>query len=343
MRRKLSQKTKKILKHGTLWVLFVVLLVLLMMWSTPMAQTKVIGTTFSVEQSYYLGLNPHEVLESIFHDLGIRDIRLSVYWNRTERERGVLNFEEVDWQLALAERYGARVILAVGRKVPRWPECHDPGWYRALSEEERREEQLALVRAVIERYKSHPSIVMWEVENEPYLPYGDCPDYAVELLDEEIALVRALDSHPILVTDSGELSFWVMAARRGDIFGTTMYRTVYNRFFGQITYPIPPEFFRIKQTFTRWAVGKKPLIVIELQGEPWAARPYHTLPVEEQYETMSPQMFRETMEYSARAGFDTIYIWGVEWWFWLKVNGHNEIWDIVREKIQQVSAESIIQ
>lgn len=337
-RHKLSSNTKRRLKKIALWILAVVFLLLAMYFSTPRKTAHTIGTTFSVEQSYYLGVDPHETLEALLGDLGIRDIRLSVYWNRTERERDVLNFEELDWQLALAEKYGARVILAVGRKVPRWPECHDPGWFRALPESERREEQLEYVRASIERYKSHPAIVMWEIENEPYLPYGDCPDYDRSLLDEEIALTRSLDSRPIMVTDSGELSVWVMAAKRGDVFGTTMYRTVHNRFFGQITYPIPPGFFRIKQTFTRWVVGNKPLVVIELQGEPWADRPYHTLPVEEQYETMSPEMFKDTIQYAERAGFDTLYIWGGEWWFWLKVHDHPEIWDIVKEQIKQASA-----
>ena len=333
MRREISSNTKRMLKKIVWCIVFFVVLVLTMMWSTPIQTTKVIGTTFSVEQSYYLGLEPRDVLESLFRDLGIRDIRLSVYWNRTERERGVMNFEEVDWQLALAEKYGARVILAVGRKVPRWPECHDPGWFRALPESERKAEQLEYVRAAIERYASHPSITMWEVENEPYLPYGDCPNYDLTLLDEEIAIVKSLDTRSIMVTDSGELSIWVRAARRGDIFGTTMYRTVHNKFFGQIKYPIPKEFFRLKQTLTRRVVGIKTLVVIELQGEPWADRPYHTLPVEKQYETMSPQMFRDTIHYSERAGFDTIYIWGVEWWYWLKQQGHPEIWDIMREEI----------
>jgi hypothetical protein len=333
MRRELRPQIKRILKHIARWIAAFVLLLIVMYLLTPQKSVQTIGTTFSVEQSYYLGLEPHDVLETTLRDLGIRDIRLSVYWNRTERERGVMNFEEVDWQLALAEKYGARVILAVGRKVPRWPECHDPGWFRALPERERRSEQLEYVRASIERYKSHPSIVMWEVENEPYLPYGDCPNYDRSLLDEEIAIVRSLDNRPIMVTDSGELSVWVMAAKRGDIFGTTMYRTVHNRFFGQITYPIPPGFFRIKQTFTRWVVGNKPLVVIELQGEPWADRPYHTLPVDEQYETMSPTMFKDTIRYAEDAGFDTLYIWGVEWWYWLKQQGHPEIWDIVKEEI----------
>ena len=85
---------------------------------------------------------------------------------------------------------------------------------------------------------------MWEVENEPYLPYGIvrlCCQYSIE-----IALVRALDSHPILVTDSGNFHLGDGGASWGYIWDHDVSYRVQS-ILGQITYPIPQN---AKQTFT---------------------------------------------------------------------------------------------
>jgi len=137
-----------------------------------------------------------------------------------------------------------------------------------------------------------------------------------------------------LVTDSGELSIWIRAARRGDIFGTTMYRTVWNRVVGELTYPLPPSFFRFKRAITELVVGQKPMIVIELQGEPWGPKLIYETPLDEQLKTMNPEKFKDILEYIKGTGFDTFYLWGVEWWYYLRQNGHPEYWEKVKNLIE---------
>ena len=132
------------------------------------------------------------------------------------------------------------------------------------------------------------------------------------MLDQEIALVRSIDfTRPIIITDSGELSIWTRAAKRADIFGSTMYRSVYNKYLGYITYPLPPSFFRLKRAITELIVGKKPMIVVELQGEPWSREASYKISVDDHYKTMNPDIFRGILTYASQSGFDTFYLWGV--------------------------------
>lgn len=303
----------------------------------PLQTPEIYGVTFAPHVADIFGLDPRVVYAALLDDLKIRHIRVGAYWNRIERMRGEFNFTDLDWQVAEAEKRGAELIIVVGRKVPRWPECHIPTWVSSLSESEQDGALLNYVTRVVERYKSSPSVRLWQVENEPFLPFGECPKFSTASIDQEIALVRSLDVRPVLVTDSGELSIWVRAAKRGDVFGTTLYRRVQNKYFGAIEYPLSPTFFRLKRALTELFVGKKSMMVIELQGEPWLSKPVEAASIEEQYTSMDPAYFRYVLDYASQTGFDTFYLWGVEWWYWLKVHDHPEIWDIMKTKIQSVS------
>ena len=36
---------------------------------------------------------------------------------------------------------------------------------------------------------------------------------------------------------------------------------------------------------------------------------------------------QSTVEYASRTGFDEIYLWGVEWWYWLREKqGDGRFW-----------------
>ena len=265
---------------------------------------------------------------AIMYDLGVRDIRLIAYWDLIESEEGVYDFSGLDYQMRVAEEVGAKVVLAVGKKVPRWPECHTPPWAEHVSHEDRNEHVVRFVEATVERYKNSPALLYWQVENEPFLAFGEgeCALSEKELLDTEMGIVRRIDPlHPILVTDSGEIGPWVRAAKRGDVFGTTMYRRVHNDRFGNFEYPLPPAFFRLKERLVRFIIRdyEKEFIVIELGMEPWLKRqPYETTP-EEQFRVMDFAFFQDSIRYAKEADFETYYLWGGEWWYWLREQ-HND-------------------
>lgn len=296
-----------------------------------------LGMTFSSRYATDLGLDWRETYLALLDDVGVRKLRLPVYWDLVEREKGAYDFSDLDWQLAEAKKRDAAVILAVGSKVPRWPECHIPAWARddtAL----RQEALLTFIRKAVGRYREETVIVKWQVENEPFLRFGVCPDFDVEFLEREVALVKALDpSRPVLLTDSGELSLWYGAASRGDEFGTTLYRDIYSaNVGGYFTYPVGPNFFRAKEWVVRLFSQQDKFSVIELQAEPWASGWLVNVPLEEQFITMNERRLEENVTYARRVGFQDIYLWGGEWWYWLKVkHDYPAVWEKGKELFRQ--------
>lgn len=288
------------------------------------------GITFSLKQAESLGLDWQEAYASILDDLKIKKIRLAAYWDEIEAEKDSYVWEDLDWQIKKASEVGVEIILAVGGRLPRWPECHFPKWLENVSQVEKREQLLEYIELTINRYKDNKNIAAWQVENEPFLiNFGECPKLDKDLLDEEIALVKSLDKRPIVVTDSGELSAWIPAARRADIFGTTMYRDTYSKLLrSYVHYPIEPGFFRFKKNITRIFSDPEKWVVIELQAEPWGSVPFQELPKTERDITMSLEKFKDMIDFSRKTGFKEFYLWGVEWWYWeWKVNGDERFWE----------------
>ena len=40
---------------------------------------------------------------------------------------------------------------------------------------------------------------------------------------------------------------------------------------------------------------------------------------------------KETVEFANETGFDEIYLWGAEWWYFMKEQGQPQYWDYARE------------
>jgi hypothetical protein len=298
-----------------------------------------IGVTFSHRYAKDIGLNWREAYLAMLDDLQIKHVRLPVYWDLVEKNPGQYDFYDVDWQLAEAQKRDVKIILVIGQKVPRWPECFIPSWIGDdLSVKKKK--LLKFEEAIVNRYKNnHPEIVSWQVENEPFLDFGICPPIDSNLLDAEIAKVKAIDpSRPITVTDSGELSLWINAASRGDIFGTTMYREVYTKDYGHWRYPIGPNFFKAKLLLIKLFARQNNAIVIELQGEPWVDGWTVHAPIEKQLASMNEETLKDNVEFAKKTGMKEIYIWGVEWWYWMKTTQNNAtLWDTAKTLVKNNS------
>jgi len=320
-------------------VLLVVLAVVLVFWvlSLDLSGPKELkyGVSFSRFHADELNLDWKETYLALLNDLGVRHLRFSAHWPITEPKEGKYNFSELDFQMKEAKAKNATVILAVGRRLPGWPECHIPEWAKSLSRQEQQARVLKLIEAVVNRYKVYGSVLYWQVENEVFLTgfsRSNCGPLDKEFLQKEIDLVRSLDTKPILVTDSGEFGTWYGAYKAGDIFGTSMYLYVWPRSLGfPIRYPITPAFFRIKRNITSFLFGAKPSVVIELSLEPWLLQPIVNTPMDILLERMGIDKFNNMITFSSKTGFDTFYLWGAEWWYWMKAKGHPELWDRAKE------------
>lgn len=292
----------------------------------PFPETVNFGVTFSPKFTSDLGMDWKEVYISMLDELKVKRLRLPTYWDTIEVGSSKYDFSTTDFMLEEAQKKGAQAILILGVRQPRWPECHIPTFVRDLSVSDRQKKILEFVQTVVERYKSHPSIIYWQVENESLLGFFgegcDKPDR--KFLRSEVELVRSLDKRPLILTDSGELRPWVTPMKLSDIFGTSLYRTVYNKNFGFINYPILPYLYNVKSALVRsiFAPNNQKTIIIELQAEPWSPNnDLLDIPISKQTSIFSIEKFKDNINFAKRTGFSEAYLWGAEWWYFMEKQG----------------------
>mgnify|MGYP001603208498 CR=1 FL=1 len=295
--------------------------------SSKTAQSIKYGVTFSPTYTQSLGLDWKKTYLDILTDLKVRYLRLPTYWKEIEPEPNKYFFDDVDFMISEAQKQGAKIIMVVGIKQPRWPECQPPNWAYDLSLKDRQQKTLQMIKQVVRRYASSSAVVSWQVENEPLFAFGvrcDPPDR--DFLRKEGALVKSLDNRPVVITDSGEFRPWVTPMSASDIFGTTLYREAKHNLFGYIKYPITSGFYSFKSNVIRsfFAPKNKKTIIAELQTEPWSDRSLKETPTDEQTKLFSAKHFKENVEFAKLTGFDEIYLWGVEWWYFMATQNHPE-------------------
>lgn len=330
------KKSKKIILIILGVVLFLIIAVIIIGFILARSsynpnRTTLFGVTFSKKFALHLGLDWKEVYLATLDDLKVKYIRIPTYWEEIEPAKDVYEFTDIDWMVSEADKRGAKLIMVVGRRQPRWPECHDPNWVYYESNENIRKEILQNIEIVVNRYKNNNAIEMWQVENEPFLDFfGRCPHMTKKELQEEIDLVKSLDSRKILITDSGELSIWYPAIKMGDLFGTTLYRVTYNKYFGYWRYFfIPANFYRAKAAF--WQKPLELTYVVELQAEPWFPNGPLETPFEDQFRSMDAEQIVKNAEYAKKTNFARAYFWGIEWWYWIKIKyNDNSLWEAAR-------------
>lgn len=334
----------KIWKYALLSVLFFILLLTgyFFVGSALEAEKVTWGVNFSQKQAQYFGLDWKKTYLALMDELGAKNIKLATYWDFIESEKDKFNFEDLDWQIQEAEKREVKILLVLGMKSPRWPECHIPTWAKNLEKEKQQKEILDLIEKIVLKYRNSQSIEMWQIENEPFFPFGECPWVDKKFLKEEIKLIKNLDDkrRPVLVSDSGEGSFWIQAASYGDIVGTTMYKKVWftpNQIYRKfpnfprigfyVTYHFPSVFYYRKAKIIEIFFHKE-VIGIELQAEPWGPRLIWDLTLEEQEKTMNLEQFKYNIEFAKKTGLSKFYLWGGEWWYWMKEKQNNtEIWN----------------
>ncbi|MFH1253162.1 MAG: hypothetical protein V1664_02415 [Candidatus Uhrbacteria bacterium] len=297
-------------------------------WLTTSSQSE-FGVTFSTIYTKNLGLEVNETYLALLDDLKVRRFRLPVYWSEIEPTRGNFNWTTLDFLVSEAEARDVKLTLAIGRKVPRWPECFIPDWAEGLTNTDAEEVLLKMERTVVERYKNSPAVERWQIENEPFFPFGICPASSKTLFNQELALVRRLDQRPIMITVSGELDPWLEMAYRADVLGFSMYRVSWNPVFGLFPYPLPPLVYRVRSLIIKPFVDK--LVVSELQAEPWFTKSLDELTDQEKASAFTSRDLQNNVAFVSLIGADEVYLWGAEWWYLEKLAGRSELWETARE------------
>ena len=320
-----------IILTGIILLVFILILINMENERLSLSQNTTFGVSFTPSYAKDLGLDPKETYNSLLTELNVKNLRLSAHWDGIEPIKDSFNFRDLDWYIDQASQNHAQVILAIGYKLPRWPECRKPDWLKSrhpefISGSFLRERQLLMLEKVIEHYEDNPTITSFQLENEPLLEFGECPKIDRDFFKKEVEFVRNKKDKPIIITDSGELRPWVTPMKLSDIFGTTLYRVVATPWIGPFQYPFRPWMYRVKSELIRkiFAKENQKTIISELQAEPWAMQSLTEIPIETQLEHFSLEKLKENVDFARRTGFSESYLWGVEWWFYLKENNHPE-------------------
>src|SRR3972149_7837847 len=155
-----------------------------------------VGATFSNKYCFELGLEPLAALEEILKMLPLQTVRLCAYWDEIEQKEGNFDFSLLDGQIKLIGKK-TDLVIALGRKVPRWPEFHEPVWALSKDKEFLISALQNYIKKTVEKYKSLENLKMWQVENEPFVKFGQSQHpFSEKDLELEVALVRELDDRP---------------------------------------------------------------------------------------------------------------------------------------------------
>lgn len=307
----------------------------------------VYGVSFRTNYARYLNLDTKETALAIFDDLKTKHIRLIVAWEEIEVADGMFDYSFIDWFIDEAEKRGVKIVLNIGKRVAGWPEFHIPAWARKLAAESINERTMMMIKTLVNRYKTSSAIEMWQIENEPLFYWGELDkiekeygietDIDVNFLKREYWLVKSIDSRPVIITDSGELSDWREASSIGDYFGTTLYRFIWQELFYGIGTRIyygymPPATFITPSYYHKKAkklgLDVNKIFIMELQAEPWIrGKGLLSITPEKQLRVFGPGQLNDAAEFAKKIGFPRAYFWGTEWWYYLKINGQPEVWE----------------
>lgn len=281
------------------------------------------GLTYSYRHAEFLGLDPQKTLTKIL-ERPWSAIRLPLYWDEVQPTPNAWNFSRITEQLLQCEVKGQSVVLCLGIKSPRWPEFHWPSWVesRDLNSPLLQSQILTFIKESVQRLSSFSCITHWQVENEPLDRSG--PQFLkipFSLLQTEVALVRSLDSRPIVLTAWGnDLSFrnaLPELSQLADVLGIDLY---YQQFFveiaGRSLYRGPQDSVQnLKKLLSPY---KQPLWIAELQAEPWGKdHGFYLNPSP----TFTPQQLHHHWENIQELPIERSFWWGSEFWHHQAKNG----------------------
>lgn len=295
------------------------------------------GVSFSVKYAKELGVDWQANYKALLDDLGFKYVRLMSYWDDTEPSQGHYDFRDLDWQMDQAAKRGVKVSLTIGKRQPRWPECHQPQWVDQLSPANQDVALITFLKEVVGRYKDHPALESYQLENEIanrlFAPH--CRTFDRALLQEEVDTVKNIDSnHPLVINVSNQSGIpW--RGPIGDKVGFSIYNIAYARF-GPLGYYwsfgwVPSQWHSFRAGLIE-LIHHKPTFIHELQAEPWGPAATKDLTLEEQNRSMNPERIKHQVAYGKQIGMKRMYLWGGEWWYWRKTQFNDPtMWETVRD------------
>ena len=164
----------------------------------------ILGTTYSHREISFLKLDNEKAFSDLL-ELGFDIIRLGCYWDEIQPQKDTWSFTQIKKYLSLCEEKDQKVLLTIGMKSPRWPEYYIPEWLKEREMSTLFPEVSHFFQKCIEELQEFTCITHWQVENEPTGKSGpDQLTIPLSFLEKEVALVRSLDTRPIVINAWGD-------------------------------------------------------------------------------------------------------------------------------------------
>lgn len=199
------------------------------------------GVSYSFEQASWYGYDGRAEFVKLLDEVRFDWVRLPFFWDYMTSEDGQFNknFDDLEFAVGEAQKRNIKVIVALGLKVPYYPEYHLPpvvaaqikfGTKITLSHAVA-DDVVAIDKKVVERLSKYDNISYWQVENEPYLANVNNWKIGEDLIRAEIATVRNADParRPIILNHVGPAIFdreWkglLELLQEGDAFSANAY------------------------------------------------------------------------------------------------------------------------
>jgi hypothetical protein len=300
------------------------------------------GVSFIPDYAASLGLDPQKTMDALL-GINIRHFRLTSYWSDMEPTPGHYDFSQLDWEFQKAEAKHAKIILTVGLRQPRWPECHAPSWVDLNQPDSQWQPQLeTYMQAVINRYKNSPSLASYQLENEYFLKgFGICPDSTMsrQRLVDEYNLVKKTDSsHPVIVGRSNNAIGLPLGQPQPNEFSISVYKRVWDAGVTHryLEYPYPAWYYGFLAGLQQKVTGKN-MMIGELQAEAWPPRgqTIQTTSLAEQNKSLNAQRLKDRFQYGRATGMRQIYLWGGEYWYYRQVKLHDpSLWNVAQQEFR---------
>ena len=298
------------------------------------------GVSFIPDYAQSLGVDPKATMDALL-GIGVKQFRLVSYWSDVEPTQGHYDFSQLDWEFAKADASHAQIILTVGLRQPRWPECHPPSWVDTSKPTAEWQPQLEqYMSTVINRYKGNPALESYQLENEYFLHgFGDCTDqtYNRNRLISEYNLVKGLDSkHPVIIGRSDNAIGIPVGQPQPDEFSISVYRRVWD---AQVThryleYPFPAWFYGFLAGWQELADHKN-MMIGELQAEAWAphGQTIQETSLSEQSKSIDAKRLKDVFQYGRATGMRQVNLWGAEYWYYrMQILHDPSLWNVAKQE-----------
>jgi hypothetical protein len=322
-----------------------------------LSRPRRLGTTFSQLQCHYLNLDVQETFRQVC-GLGWDRLRLCSYWPELEPTPGKFDFTQLDWLLTESQKHGIEVILTIGMKAPRWPEFHFPNWLQARYDTNDRQNPidhnqaiadhtLTFIEKVMRHTRHAPNLKYWQIENEPFTRFDITAGrwLSYPFLIKEVALARqlALPQQKLVMTNAIALpggdrvedeQALQISQTLADCVGINAYAKVPSWRPSFYLQPLPTYW----QTLQRWQTllnqNAKEQWIAESQAEPW--EPNRLVSTHRfDHPSSSPWQARRLATYLGGLGYETVMLWGCEYWYWQKHQGRDEWWRTMQQLVRQ--------